>query len=163
MDHQGIIPKPKGLWCCRCTTCRDVFTSSQGLAGHKHKQKSQGTWIRDALHETFFCPSTELPALYRQLGTRKSTSTVLRGQGCFYHSRSRNKFFYGPRRLPGCRRRVLYQLQQSMVLQVSCVVARALIAPLLIQDQNLFSNRPNQLVENTNIDDQEEFDLELRL
>ncbi|KAH0781832.1 hypothetical protein KY290_001430 [Solanum tuberosum] len=94
MDHQGIIPKPEGLWCYRCTTYRDVFTSNQGLAGHKHQHKSQGTWIR----------------------------------------------------------------RTAMVLQVPCVVARAPIAPMLIQDQNLFSNLPNQLIENTNIDDQEELD-----
>ncbi|KAK6803500.1 hypothetical protein RDI58_001284 [Solanum bulbocastanum] len=51
MDHQGIIPNPEGLWCYRCTTCRDVFTSSQGLAGHQHKHKSEGTWIKGAPHE----------------------------------------------------------------------------------------------------------------
>ncbi|KAG5632831.1 hypothetical protein H5410_004548 [Solanum commersonii] len=39
-----------------------------------------------------------------------------------------------------------------MVLQVVRVVTRAPIPPLLIQNQNLFANRPNQLVENTNID-----------
>uniref|UniRef100_M1DY37 C2H2-type domain-containing protein n=1 Tax=Solanum tuberosum TaxID=4113 RepID=M1DY37_SOLTU len=159
--HQGIIPNPKGIWCYRCTTCRDVFTSSQGLAGHQRKHKSQGTWIRGAPHEKFFCPSAGLPNLYRQLGTRKSTPTVLRGQGRFY--RLRNPMVYGPRRLPGRPRAVLYQPQQAMVLQVPHVVAYARIAPLLIQDQNLFANRPNQLVENTNVDDQEELDLELRL
>ncbi|KAK6797072.1 hypothetical protein RDI58_004773 [Solanum bulbocastanum] len=119
--HQGIIPNPEGIWCYRCTTCRDVFTSSQGLAGHQ----------------------------------------LLRGQGRFY--RLRNPMVYGPRRLPGRPRAVLYQPQQAMVLQVPHVVASARITPLLIQDQNLFANRPNQLVENTNVNDLEELDLELRL
>ncbi|KAG5632292.1 hypothetical protein H5410_004009 [Solanum commersonii] len=54
IDHQGIIPNPEGVWCYRCTTCHDVFTSSQRIAGHKHKHKSKGTWIRGAPHEKFF-------------------------------------------------------------------------------------------------------------
>uniref|UniRef100_M1DGQ7 C2H2-type domain-containing protein n=1 Tax=Solanum tuberosum TaxID=4113 RepID=M1DGQ7_SOLTU len=163
MNHQGIIPNPEGLWCYRCALCRNVFTSSHGLAGHQHKHKSQGTWIRGAPHEKFFCPATELPVLYQQLGTRKSTPTVVRGQGRFYLLRPRNQVFYGPHRRRGRPRAVLYQPQQAMVLQVPRAVARASIAPMLIQDQNLFANGPNQLVENTNINDQEELDLELRL
>ncbi|KAG5632835.1 hypothetical protein H5410_004552 [Solanum commersonii] len=125
------------------------MSSSQGIAGHQHKHKYQGTWIRGAPHEKFFYPSTKLPTLYRQLGTRKTNPIVLHHQECFYHPHMRNQMFYGPRRLPGCTRAVLYQPQQAMVLRV---VARAPIAPLLIQYQNLFANRPSQLVNNTNID-----------
>uniref|UniRef100_A0A3Q7F303 C2H2-type domain-containing protein n=1 Tax=Solanum lycopersicum TaxID=4081 RepID=A0A3Q7F303_SOLLC len=159
--HQGVIPNPEGIWCYRCTTCRDVFTSSQGLAGHQGKHKSEGTWIRGAPHEKFFCPSAEIPDLYRQLGTRKSTPTVLRGEGNFY--RLRNPVVYKPRRLPERPWAVLHQPQQAMVLQVPHVVTSERITSLSIQDQNLFANHPNQLVENTNVDDQEEIDLELRL
>ncbi|KAG5632836.1 hypothetical protein H5410_004553 [Solanum commersonii] len=128
------------------------MSSSQGIAVHQHKHKSQGTWIRGAPHEKFFCPSTELPTLYRQLGTRKSTPIVLRHQGCFYRPHMRNQIFYGPRRLLGRPCAVLYQPQQAMVLQVLRVVACAPIALLLIQEKNLFVNSPSQLVENTNID-----------
>ncbi|KAG5632393.1 hypothetical protein H5410_004110 [Solanum commersonii] len=70
---------------------------------------------------------------------------------------------YRPHTLLRCPRKVLYQPQQAMVLQVPRVIARALIAPLLIQDQNLFADRPNQLVENTIINDHEALDLEVRL
>ncbi|KAH0781736.1 hypothetical protein KY290_001334 [Solanum tuberosum] len=112
---------------------------------------------------SFCCPSTKLPALYGQLGTRKSTTTVLRGQGRLYRTRLRNQVVYGPLSLPGRPQEVVYQPQQAMVFLVALVVKRAPIAPLLIQDQNLFANHPNQLVENTNINDQEELDLELRL
>ncbi|KAH0781679.1 hypothetical protein KY290_001277 [Solanum tuberosum] len=129
IDDQGIIPNPEGVWCYRCIICRDVFTSSQGLAGHQHKHKSEGTWIR----------------------------------GRFYHLRPRNQEVYGPLRRPGRPRAVLYEPQQTMVLQVAPNVEGAPIAPLLFQDQNLFANHPNQLVENTYIDDKEELDLELRL
>ncbi|KAG5632523.1 hypothetical protein H5410_004240 [Solanum commersonii] len=45
--------------------------------------------------------------------------------------------------MPGLPQEVVYQPQQAMMLK--------------------FANRPNQLVENTNIDDQEELDSELRL
>lgn len=163
MDDQRIIPNPGGVLCYRCTTCRDVFTSSQGLAGHQNKHKFESTWIRDAPHEKFFCPSTELPALYLQLGTRKSTPTVLRGHGHFYHLRRRSQTVYGPRRKPGRPRAGLYEPQQTMVLQVAPVFEGSPISPLLIQDQNLFAARPYQLVEKNYIDDKEEIDLELRL
>ncbi|KAG5632837.1 hypothetical protein H5410_004554 [Solanum commersonii] len=88
---------------------------------------------------------------------------MVRGQGQFYLPRPRNQVFYGPHKRRGHPRAVLDQPQQAMVLQVPRAVARATIAPLLIQDHYLFANRPNQLVENTNINDQEELDLELRL
>ncbi|KAG5632833.1 hypothetical protein H5410_004550 [Solanum commersonii] len=127
------------------------MSSSQRLAGYQHKHKSQGNWIRGDPHEKFFCPSTELPTLYRQLGTRKLTPIVLRHQGCFYSPHPKNQMFYGTHKLPGRPHVVLYQPLQAMVLQVLRVVAHAPIAPLLIQNQNLFANRPNQLVENTNI------------
>ncbi|KAG5632832.1 hypothetical protein H5410_004549 [Solanum commersonii] len=87
---------------------RAAISSSQGLTGPQHKHKSQRNWIRGALHENFLCPSTELPALYRQLGTRMSTPIVLRHQGCFYRPHPRNQMFYRPRRLPGRPRAVLY-------------------------------------------------------
>ncbi|KAG5605777.1 hypothetical protein H5410_027269 [Solanum commersonii] len=45
------------------------------------------------------------------------------------------------------------QPQQAMVLQVPRDVAGAPIAPLLIEDQNVFSNHPNQLIGNTKIHD----------
>ena len=163
--HQGIIQNPEGIWCFKCKTCSEVFTSSQGLAGHTHKHKNQGTWIRGAPHEKFFCPSGDLPALYSQLGKRKSTPTVLPGQGRFYRPRPRNPVVQGPRRLPGRPRSILNQSQQPKVLQALRVAAPAPVpvTPPHIQDPNLFDNHLNQLVRSTNIDDQEELDLELRL
>ncbi|KAG5632522.1 hypothetical protein H5410_004239 [Solanum commersonii] len=105
---------------------------------------------------------TNISINLKALGS-KSTPTVLHGQGCFYRPRQRNQVVYGPQRLPGHARAIFYQPQQAMVLQVARVVECAHITPLLIQDQSLFANRANQLVEDTNIDDQEELDLELRL
>ncbi|KAG5632293.1 hypothetical protein H5410_004010 [Solanum commersonii] len=88
-----------------------------------------------------------MPSHAINLGTRKSTPTVLRGQGHFCHLHPRNQEVYGPLRRPGHPWAILYEPQQTMVLQVAPNVEGAPMAPLLIQDQNLFANRPNQLVE----------------
>ena len=52
----------------------------------------QGTWKRCESHQKKNCPFDEIPKLYRRLGTRKSTPTVLPGEGRFYRSRSKRNF-----------------------------------------------------------------------
>ncbi|KAG5632834.1 hypothetical protein H5410_004551 [Solanum commersonii] len=101
------------------------MSSNQGLAGHQHKHKSKGNWIR-------VDPNSVTPP--RMLLPSPSEE------------------FYGPHRFPRHPCAVLYNPQQAMVLQVLCVVGREPISPLHIQDQNLFASRPSQLVENTNTD-----------
>ncbi|KAJ8545207.1 hypothetical protein K7X08_017790 [Anisodus acutangulus] len=113
MAHQGQITS-RGIWCYRCRSCQMVFTSSQGLAGHQHKHMRQGVWIRGAPHHKFFCPAAYFPALKRHLGNRKSTPTVLRGQGRFYRFRLR-KPMVGPRRLPGRPRKIIDPSENAMV------------------------------------------------
>ncbi|MCD7464205.1 hypothetical protein HAX54_052286 [Datura stramonium] len=100
MDNQDLITN-QGIWCYRCRTCSEVFTSTQGLAGHQRKHMFQGTWVRGAPHDKFFCPSAQLPTLYRQLGNRMSTPTVSCGQGRFNHPRPKKPMVQGPHRLLG--------------------------------------------------------------
>ncbi|KAK4737530.1 hypothetical protein R3W88_001227 [Solanum pinnatisectum] len=148
--------KPAIAWCYGCRIRGEVFTSSQGLARHQKKHLSHRTWMRGVPHQTSLCPSTDLATLYHELGEYQSTPLASNGQGNFYlplPTKPMNHVVYRPRTLPGRPREVLYQPQQAMVLQVPRVVAH----------QKLFANRPNQLVENTNIIDQEALDLELKL
>lgn len=137
MAHQGIT-RPTGVWCYKCRTCFEVFTSSQGLAGHQRKHMSQGTWIRGARHYKFFCPSADLPTLYQQLGKRKSTPTVIRGKGRFYRPRTRNPMVQGPHRLPSHPQSTYDQSQQATVPRV--VVPSPATDPLLIH-ADLFVRR----------------------
>lgn len=121
--HQGIKPNFEGLWCFRCNTCREVFTSSQGLAGHQQKHKSEGTWIKGAHHEKFFCPIADLPSFDHQLGECKSTPTTFPGQEGFYHPCQRNPMVQGPCRPSKCPQSILNQAQQAMMFQGPRVVA----------------------------------------
>ncbi|KAK6782230.1 hypothetical protein RDI58_020026 [Solanum bulbocastanum] len=89
MANQGIATNPAGIWYFQCRYCDEVFTSSQGLGGHQRKHMPQGTWKKGESHQKIFCPSNEIPNLYRRLGKRKYTPTVLPGEGHFYRSRSK--------------------------------------------------------------------------
>ncbi|MCD9642988.1 hypothetical protein HAX54_030086 [Datura stramonium] len=97
MDHQCLIIN-KEIWCYGCKTCSEVFTSSQGLVGHQRSHILQGTWVRGASRDKFFCPSAHLATFYSQLGSRKSTPTVL-----LYRLRQRKLMMQGPHRLSGHR------------------------------------------------------------
>ncbi|KAH0717574.1 hypothetical protein KY285_013605 [Solanum tuberosum] len=130
MAHQGLITRATGIWYYKCRICLEVFTSSQGLAGHQHKHMSQGTWIRGMPHYKLFCPSTNLPTLYDQLGSRKSTPTVVRGQGRFYRPRTRNPIVQGPQRFPGCPQSIHDQSHKATVPHV--IVPSPAPDPLLI-------------------------------
>ncbi|KAF3654561.1 hypothetical protein FXO38_15078 [Capsicum annuum] len=114
MAHQDIITKPADIVCYRCKTCQMVFTSSQGLAGHTRTHLLQGTLMKGESHERFLWPSTDLPALYRELGGRKSTPTVLPGEGRFYRPRPRKSVVQVPQRLPGRPQKFFDQTQQAM-------------------------------------------------
>ena len=69
----------------------------------------QGTWKRGESHQKKICPSDEIPNLYRRLGKRKSTPTVLPGEGRFYRSRSKRNFDHP--------RSTFDKSQQAIVLQ----------------------------------------------
>ncbi|KAG5621910.1 hypothetical protein H5410_007128, partial [Solanum commersonii] len=97
MAHQGLITRAAGIWYYKCRICLELFTSSQGLAGHQRKHMSQETWIRGMPHYKLFCPSTNLPTLYDKLGSRQSTPTV------------------GPQRFPGCPQSIHDQSYQATV------------------------------------------------
>ncbi|KAK4706523.1 hypothetical protein R3W88_033919 [Solanum pinnatisectum] len=94
MANQGLATNPAGIWYFQCRYCDEVFTSSQGLGGHQRKHMPQGTWKKGESHQKIFCPYNEIPNLYRRLGKRKSTPTVLPGEGRFYHSRSKRHLLH---------------------------------------------------------------------
>ncbi|KAH0746489.1 hypothetical protein KY285_008146 [Solanum tuberosum] len=179
--------KPIGVWCYRCRTCNDVFASSQGLAGHRHKHISEGTLIKGEPYHKFFCLCADLPAIHLQLGKQKSNPTVLRGQGRFYHPRPKKGRVEGPRRLRGRPRLNYDQSQKDTVLQVPPVSTHAPTPNPLLNKADSFAPNHSQLVSygvklnlnaplpnkpvesinssmrNTSICGQKEFDLELRL
>ncbi|TMX01582.1 hypothetical protein EJD97_024211 [Solanum chilense] len=73
MANQGLTMNPEGIWYFQCRYCDEVFTSSQGIGGHQRKHMPQGTWKK---------------------GKRKSTPTVLPGEGRFYRSRSKRNLVH---------------------------------------------------------------------
>ncbi|KAF3621570.1 hypothetical protein FXO38_31755 [Capsicum annuum] len=143
MAHQDITTKPTEIVCYRCRTCQMVFTSSQGLAGHTRKHLSQGTLMKGETHERFLWPSTNLPALYRELGRRKSTPTILPGQGRFYRPRPRKPVVQVPQNLSDLPQNIFDQTQQEME-QVPYVVGPAptstpIPAPVSVPAPSIFS------------------------
>ncbi|MCE5166795.1 hypothetical protein HAX54_026697 [Datura stramonium] len=165
MALQGLMTN-QGIWCYRCRTCREVFTSSQGLAGHQCKHIFHGTWVRGAPHDKFFCPSTHLTALYLQLGNRKSTPTVLPGQGRFYRPRQRNSVVHEPHRFYGRPQSVFDLSQQQTMVQLNQNIALAARYLESVDSSNIITVTADWMDVKEINDRQEidqELDLELRL
>ncbi|KAG5616395.1 hypothetical protein H5410_016219 [Solanum commersonii] len=118
MIYPSLLMRPTGSWCYRCRFCNEVFTSSQGLAGHQTKHRFEDTWIKGAHHHKFFSPSADLPLHCRYLGYLMSDSIVIRNQERLRHPPMRNSVVQSPIISLSDRRSSFNPLQQSMVLEV---------------------------------------------
>ncbi|KAH0715237.1 hypothetical protein KY284_008142 [Solanum tuberosum] len=145
--------KPAGVWCYKCRTCNDMFTSSQGLAGHQHKHISEGTLIKGR----FYHPR---PKKWRVEGPRR-----LRGRPRFIYDQSQQDTVlqvphvstHAPTPNPLLNKADSFAPNHSQLVSYGVKLNRNATLP----------NKPvesiNSSMRNTSICGQKELDLELRL
>ncbi|TMX01618.1 hypothetical protein EJD97_024102 [Solanum chilense] len=118
MIYQSLLTRPAGSWCYRCRFCNEVFTTSQGLAGHQTKHRFEESWIKGAHHHKFFCPSADLPLHCRYLGYLMPNPVVIHNQEHLRHQHLRNPVVQSPQISLSDRRSIFNPLQQSVVSEI---------------------------------------------
>ncbi|KAH0715236.1 hypothetical protein KY284_008141 [Solanum tuberosum] len=156
--QEGIIMKPAGVWCYKCRTCNDMFTSSQGLAGHQHKHISEGTLIKGEPQHKFFRLSADFDPSTFSWVNGSLTQPCYVAKGAFIIPVLRNGGWRVPVDFVAVHDSFMTNLNKTRQL-VSYGVKLNHNATLL--------NKPvesiNSSMRNTSICGQKELDLELRL